>query len=81
MLSMLVVAHARARHPGGLRRLERSVARRRAQTEGVPPTLPAATARGMIELAVALGWTLAEVRALDDAELATLVDVLEARHG
>jgi hypothetical protein len=33
----------------------------------------------MIELAVALGWTLADVQALDDVEVATLVSVLEAR--
>ncbi len=35
----------------------------------------------MIELAVALAWPLEAVRALDDAELATVVDVLAARHG
>jgi hypothetical protein len=35
----------------------------------------------VIELAVALGWPLEAVRALDDAELATVVDVLEARNG
>jgi hypothetical protein len=34
----------------------------------------------VIELAVALGWRLEDVRALDDVELATVVDVLEARH-
>lgn len=33
----------------------------------------------MIELAVATGWTLDELRRLDDAELATLVDVLSSR--
>jgi|KBSMisStaDraftv2_1062788.scaffolds.fasta_scaffold33557_3 hypothetical protein len=33
----------------------------------------------MIELAVATGWTLSELRELDDAELATLVDVLGSR--
>jgi hypothetical protein len=33
----------------------------------------------MIELAVATGWTLDELRRLDDEELATLVDVLDAR--
>jgi len=33
----------------------------------------------MIELAVATGWTLAEVRELDDDELATLIDVLASR--
>lgn len=32
-----------------------------------------------VELAVALGWTLADVVALDDHELATVVDVLEER--
>jgi hypothetical protein len=34
----------------------------------------------MIELALALGRSPAELRELDDRELATLVDVLEARH-
>ena len=33
----------------------------------------------MIELAIALGWTLETVAALDDAELATVAAVLEAR--
>lgn len=33
----------------------------------------------MIELAVSLGWPLADVMALDDTELATVVSVLEAR--
>ena len=33
----------------------------------------------MIELAVATGWRLADLQALDDVELATLVDVLTAR--
>jgi hypothetical protein len=33
----------------------------------------------MIGLAVATGWTLAELRELDDRELATVVDVLEER--
>lgn len=33
----------------------------------------------MIELAVATGRPLAEIRGLGDVELATLVDVLEAR--
>ena len=32
-----------------------------------------------VELAIALGWTLDAVRELDDAELATVLDVLEAR--
>ena len=32
-----------------------------------------------LELALALGWTLAQIDELDDAELATLVDVLEER--
>lgn len=34
----------------------------------------------MIELAVVLGWRLEDVYALDDADLATLVDVLEQRN-
>jgi hypothetical protein len=33
----------------------------------------------MIELAVTLGWPLADVLALGDTELATVVSVLEAR--
>ena len=33
----------------------------------------------MIELAIALGWSLDEVAALDDADLATVADVLAAR--
>jgi len=33
----------------------------------------------MIELAIATGWTLDEVRRLSDVELSTLVDVLEER--
>jgi hypothetical protein len=33
----------------------------------------------MIELAVVTGWTLPELAELDDADLATLVDVLRAR--
>jgi hypothetical protein len=33
----------------------------------------------MIELAVVTGWSLAELQALDDYELATVVDVLEER--
>ena len=35
----------------------------------------------MMELALALGWTLDEVRELDETQLATLVDVLQERHG
>jgi hypothetical protein len=36
----------------------------------------------MIELAVTLGWPLAEIERLSDPELATVVSVLEARaHG
>lgn len=35
-----------------------------------------------IELAIATGWTLEAVRALDDRELATVLDVVqERRHG
>lgn len=33
----------------------------------------------MIELAVATGWAPAELQALDDDQLATLVDVLQER--
>lgn len=33
----------------------------------------------MIELAIATGWSPRELRALDDVDLATVVDVLEAR--
>lgn len=33
----------------------------------------------MIELAVALGWKLVDVEELDELDLATLFDVLEAR--
>jgi hypothetical protein len=33
----------------------------------------------MIELAVALGRPLSDLEALDDAELATMLDVLEQR--
>ena len=33
----------------------------------------------MIELAVATGWRLEELEALDEVELATFVDVLEER--
>jgi len=33
----------------------------------------------MIELALATGWTPTELRALDELELATLIDVLEHR--
>jgi hypothetical protein len=33
----------------------------------------------MIELAVALGWRLGDVLELELADLATLIDVLEAR--
>jgi hypothetical protein len=32
-----------------------------------------------VELALALGWTPAQVDELDEAELATLVDVLDRR--
>lgn len=32
-----------------------------------------------LELALALGWTLPEIEALDDRELATLIDLLERR--
>jgi hypothetical protein len=32
-----------------------------------------------VELALALGWQLDAVARLDDAELATVLDVLEAR--
>ena len=35
----------------------------------------------MIELAVATGWTLEELRRLDDGELSTLVDVLGSKNG
>jgi hypothetical protein len=35
----------------------------------------------MVELAVGLGWRLEDVTALDGADLATLVAVLEARRG
>jgi hypothetical protein len=38
----------------------------------------------MIELAVAIGWPVGDLLALDDAELATVVDVVAqrgARHG
>lgn len=35
----------------------------------------------MLELAVATGWTLAELRALDGDELATLADVVVSRSG
>jgi hypothetical protein len=34
-----------------------------------------------LELALALGWTLADVDALDDAELSTVLELLETRHG
>ena len=34
----------------------------------------------MIELALATGWELERLEALDEAELATVVDVLERRH-
>jgi hypothetical protein len=33
----------------------------------------------MVELAMVLGWPLADVVDLDDAALATMVDVLEER--
>jgi hypothetical protein len=33
----------------------------------------------MIELAIVLGWRLDDVEALDDVQLATLVDVLQER--
>jgi hypothetical protein len=33
----------------------------------------------MIELAIAIGWPLGELLALEDAELATVVAVLEER--
>jgi hypothetical protein len=33
----------------------------------------------MIELALSTGWSLAELRALDEFELATVVDVLAER--
>jgi hypothetical protein len=33
----------------------------------------------MIELAVAVGWTLEELERLDDVQLATMIDVLERR--
>lgn len=35
----------------------------------------------MVELAVTLGYPVAAVRALDDRDLATLVDVLGERNG
>lgn len=35
----------------------------------------------MLELALALGWTLEDVRRLDDRELSTLTALLEERHG
>jgi hypothetical protein len=34
-----------------------------------------------VELALALGWPVAQVAELDGAELATLLDILERRHG
>ena len=35
----------------------------------------------MIELAVATGWSLEALEALDDAQLATFVDVVKTRNG
>jgi hypothetical protein len=35
----------------------------------------------MIELAVVTGWSLEELEALDDVELATFVAVVAERHG